>query len=317
MDPLLVDVYPQDVGGTPDWPALVAAGPPWHGAILKVSEGAGGTAAWQLNLAAWFRNQWPAIRAVAGARYGVDFFRGGYHYLLIGVDAAKQAEHYLQRIEDAGGWGDGDLWPIVDVERGSGNDAHGKQETIERTTVFAQTVRARTGRGVVLYGGSWLAELGIRDKMGCSWLWLPRYTAVLPPESYERIGWALDDLFAWQYAGDGVGKLDGYPLTSPIGKTDVSAVTMAGGGTKALEWLRTTLRPEPKRDLRVASPLMSGDDVREIQRRLAALRYATGVPDGVYGPRTAAAVQAFQRDHSLAIDGVVGPRTRAALAASP
>src|SRR6187402_511332 len=101
-DPLFVDVYPYDVEGTPDWAALIAAGPPWHGAIVKVSEGIGGITARQTTLGRWFRRQWPEIRAAAGARYGVDFFRGGYHYLLVGVDAAAQADHYLQRIERAG-----------------------------------------------------------------------------------------------------------------------------------------------------------------------------------------------------------------------
>jgi hypothetical protein len=78
--PLIVDVYPYDVDGKPDWPALVAAGQPWHGAIVKVSEGIGGIIAWQTNLCGWFQKQWPALRAAAGARYGIDFFRGGYRY---------------------------------------------------------------------------------------------------------------------------------------------------------------------------------------------------------------------------------------------
>jgi len=320
IDPLLVDVYPQDVGGKPDWTALVAAGAPWHGAILKVSEGLGGNAVWQVALEAWFRAQWPMIRQIAGPRYGVDFFRGGYHFLRVGLDGAEQADHYLRRIEAAGGWGDGDLWPIVDVEEGSGNHAHSRQETVDTTSLFAETVRARTGREVVLYGGSWIADLGIRERMGCSWLWRPRYTAALPPDCYEDIGWTRDRVLAWQYVGDGDGKLAGYPLTSPIGKVDISAVLVAGGGTHALEWLRSNLRPQARRTLRdllVVVPSMTGDDVREVQRKLEVLGYMFGDADGIYGNRTAAAVQAFQRDHALKADGIVGPRTRAALAIGP
>jgi peptidoglycan hydrolase-like protein with peptidoglycan-binding domain len=45
-----------------------------------------------------------------------------------------------------------------------------------------------------------------------------------------------------------------------------------------------------------------------------ALQRALRVPaDGIYGPRTVAAVRAFQRREGLAEDGVAGPRTQAAL----
>lgn len=68
-------------------------------------------------------------------------------------------------------------------------------------------------------------------------------------------------------------------------------------------------------NLRVSSPFTSGPDVLEVQQRLAALGYAPGPLDSVYGKRTADAVEAFQRDHELAADGIVGPQTRKALAA--
>lgn len=243
-DPLFVDVYPYDVEGTPDWAALIAAGPPWHGAIVKVSEGIGGITARQTTLGRWFRRQWPEIRAAAGARYGVDFFRGGYHYLLVGVDAVAQADHYLQRIERAGGWDHGDLWPIVAVEEGSNNKARSRQQVIDTTRTFVEAVRARTGRDVVLRAGWWLASMDIGDTMGCSWFWCPSYIASLPAARYERIGWKADELLAWQYVGDGKGALAGYPATSPLGHSDISAVTIAGGGANALEWLRQHLRAE-------------------------------------------------------------------------
>jgi hypothetical protein len=238
----------------------------------------------------------------------------------VGTSGAPQAEHYLQRIERAGGWGDGDLWPIASVEEGSGNKARSRQQVIDTTSAFAEAVRARTGRDVVLYGGWWLASMGLCDRMGCSWLWYPSCTETLPAESYERIGWTAGELLAWQYVEDGKGGPDGYPTRSPLGDTDLSALTIAGGGAAALAWLRANLRSAaaPRaRTLRVTSPMMAGTDVLDVQRRLAALGYVIGVLDGLYGPMTAAAVRAFQRDRALPMDGVVGPATRAAIAAAP
>ncbi len=58
-----------------------------------------------------------------------------------------------------------------------------------------------------------------------------------------------------------------------------------------------------------------GARVFELQRRLEELGYGPGPIDGIFGPRTEAAVRAFQRDAGLVADGIVGPRTRAALEA--
>ena len=41
ISPLIVDIYAGDLGGKPDIGALVDAGAPWHGLILKATEGTG------------------------------------------------------------------------------------------------------------------------------------------------------------------------------------------------------------------------------------------------------------------------------------
>jgi hypothetical protein len=68
------------------------------------------------------------------------------------------------------------------------------------------------------------------------------------------------------------------------------------------------------RELHLTSPMMSGQDVLDVQHKLETLGYSPGEIDGKYGAATAAAVRAFQRDHGLKQDGWIGPMTRNALA---
>lgn len=65
------------------------------------------------------------------------------------------------------------------------------------------------------------------------------------------------------------------------------------------------------------APGSRGAAVAALQQQLAAAGYGPGPVDGIYGPRTAAAVRRFQQDRGLAASGVAGPRTRAALAPAP
>lgn len=53
----------------------------------------------------------------------------------------------------------------------------------------------------------------------------------------------------------------------------------------------------------------SGEPVRDIQDRLAALGYEVSDPRGEFGESSALAVSAFQRDRGLGVDGIVGPDT--------
>jgi len=63
----------------------------------------------------------------------------------------------------------------------------------------------------------------------------------------------------------------------------------------------------------VLKPGSANGDVWDVQYRLNVLGLYTDTLDGVYGPKTAAAVRSFQARYGLAADGIVGPSTWRAL----
>jgi N-acetylmuramoyl-L-alanine amidase len=57
------------------------------------------------------------------------------------------------------------------------------------------------------------------------------------------------------------------------------------------------------------SPMLQGDDIAEVQRRLSGLGFDPGGVDGIFGESTHIALAEFQRNVGLATDGICGPRT--------
>jgi len=52
-----------------------------------------------------------------------------------------------------------------------------------------------------------------------------------------------------------------------------------------------------------------GPEVTELQKKLVSLGYVVGNVDGIYGPKTKAAVTRFQKERGLKVDGIAGPQT--------
>lgn len=57
----------------------------------------------------------------------------------------------------------------------------------------------------------------------------------------------------------------------------------------------------------------SGETVVTIQKKLIRWGYLDGEADGIYGPRTSAAIRRFQSVNGLKVDGIAGTETLAAL----
>jgi len=58
----------------------------------------------------------------------------------------------------------------------------------------------------------------------------------------------------------------------------------------------------------------SGAPIEELQKSLEDAGFDPGPIDGIFGPKTAAAVKAFQESEDLQVDGIAGPNTMGALA---
>ena len=68
----------------------------------------------------------------------------------------------------------------------------------------------------------------------------------------------------------------------------------------------TTAAPSDNGVLKVGS---KGTEVKELQTKLIELGYLSGKADGIYGQKTKAAVQAYQKAVKLTVDGVAGAKT--------
>ena len=256
---MVVDLYAGDGRGPDDLRKLALAGAPWHGISLKATEGT----YYPDNKPSdreWFLDNWIRCRIYAGARYGVDWFRGFYHYFRVDQSGLLQAEKCLTLVEIAGGLGSGDLWPMIDVESAENPTDASAQMIEDGVSEFAAKILAETGRMPMLYGNVYLAEHGVTRHMGCGTLNVARYTADLLVRDkdghvtgnvYERIGWKLQNpaamptLWGWQLCGDGEVYVPGYPKVTPLGPADYTAIIAAGGGQAGIDWTAANLFSTP------------------------------------------------------------------------
>jgi GH25 family lysozyme M1 (1,4-beta-N-acetylmuramidase) len=230
-DPLVIDTYADE--GPHHWRALP---PHVHGAILKVSQGT-----------LYHRDAWltAALAQLATAH------RGGFHYLDLMGDGGAQALYHLQHARACGLYTrPTDFAPAADVEWATGDRNSGatRQQIEDCVNAFADVIRAQLGVGPILYfNGMMFALKGLRGLLGCDWGWIARYTEGLPAhtragDGYQDVGVSLAKILLWQYAGDGIGHLKGYPhRLDAFGKSDMNVAIAPSGPASAAHLARATL----------------------------------------------------------------------------
>ena len=108
------------------------------------------------------------------------------------------------------------------------------------------------------------------------------------------------------------------PYHAPAGSATGGQFAPASGGSssgkgKPAGKAAKDTRPTPS-NARPVGKGETGKRVSDLQARLNALGAKPPLKlDGIFGPKTLAAVRAFQKSHGLKVDGLVGPLTTAAL----
>ena len=72
-------------------------------------------------------------------------------------------------------------------------------------------------------------------------------------------------------------------------------------------------QPVLTRELYYTSPMLKGEDVKEVQEHLNDRGYNCGSVDGVFGKKCDIATRNFQTDNNLTVDGIIGEKTAIAL----
>lgn len=222
---------------------------------------------------------------------------GAYHYLE-GQDGAAQADLLLTREAILGG----EMMLGVDVEDLPGHEPWPRVRYAHLLLDFARRVRA-SSRVLFVYGSfAFLQELfeaapmTMREVAAITLLWLADWTAPYPPaQPWERVAILQDH-------GAKPGGIDHDVFAgSPDELRELAGLTELHS--------REAKHALLKRD-------SAGPEVRELQRDLNRWGAALQV-DGLFGPKTDAAVRRFQGDHDLKVDGIVGPATWALLLHAP
>lgn len=272
--------------GLVDWVKVKAAG--IQGAILKIIRK-------DLNPDKQFENNWSGCEKAGMPIVGV------YNYSY--ATSVEKARNDAQKVIDTLAGRTAKVW--LDVEdaclKGLG------QKLIDIILAYQAVIQA-AGLEFGVYTGLSFYNDYIKpyaSQIDCNF-WIARYpstsrkdVADTPPDDKQPL--VSHILEGWQWAS--TGRVDGI-----------------GGNVDFNEWYGAIPEPEsngynphsiPERLLKLTHPNMRGDDVAWAQWHLHRLGFLPDESeiDGIYGPKTEAAVRAAQKHYGIAVDGIVGANT--------
>ena len=266
--------------GNIDWPTAHGAGIGF--AIARVSDGT-------FHIDPTFRQNWDGMRANGVVRGVYQFFRPT-------EDPVAQADLLVNYV---GGFGQGDLPPVCDVEV---TDGAGGGQILGNLQAWIDRIKARTGLTPIVYTspGFWN---GLGGTVNGATLWVANWFVSSPWIPAGWSGWTF-----WQYNDNG--SVPGIPalvdqdvfngsLNDLYAYANGGPPPVGGGGGGGGQPV-----------LRMGS---SGPSVVDLQDKLRAAGFDPGPSDGSFGPMTDAAVRAFQGAKGLTVDGIVGQQTWGAL----
>lgn len=196
---------------------------------------------------------------------------------------------------------------VLDVERGdaSPDEAYGWIRMRKAAGLFRPTIYCARGNLPAVRAGSGSYVLGQDYDV-----WVADWTGSAHEVSSSVKGGVAARCAAVQYRS--------------TGSYDASAVYDDGWPHRSAPSPKPAPKPSPKpasADLWPSGVTLrqgsTGNAVKALQYALrdSGLRLSAtvGTVDGDYGPKTLAAVEAYQRDEGLAADGIAGPATRASM----
>lgn len=166
---------------TVDWAKVKAAGKQF--AFVRVTHGTG-------TIDAQFAANWKGTKANG-------IIRGPYQYFEPSQGGLAQAKVFVDKINEAGGFEDGDLPGVIDVESVTGATS---AQTIAEIHAWIDYVEAQTNRKPIIYSGSYFwDDHDLGNDFSSYALWGPHYTT----SDCHLISDAWDTWTFWQHSDSG------------------------------------------------------------------------------------------------------------------